>query len=126
MTKAQEIYEEIEKRIAAGADKADAFKQLAEETGRPYDSLRGSYYTHKRKLEGGEGIKPSRTRRRETTPDDALADARAALERAISSIDREIEAAEERATESAAEVKALKASAAERKQAITERLEALK
>lgn len=126
MTKAQEIYEEIERRIAAGTDKADAFKQLAEETGRPYDSLRGSYYTHKRKLESGEGIKPSRTRRRETTPDDALADARAALERAVSSIDREIEAAEERATESAAEAKALKASAAERKQAITERLEALK
>jgi hypothetical protein len=126
MTKAQEIYEEIERRIAAGTDKADAFKALAEETGRPYDSLRGSYYTHKRKLESGEGIKPSRTRRRETTPDDALADARAALERAVSSIDREIEAAEERATESAAEAKALKASAAERKQAITERLEALK
>ena len=126
MTKAQEIYEEIERRIAAGTDKADAFKQLAEETGRPYDSLRGSYYTHKRKLKSGEGIKPSRTRRRETTPDDALADARAALERAVSSIDREIEAAEERATESAAEAKALKASAAERKQAITERLEALK
>lgn len=126
MTKAQEIYEEIERRIAAGTDKADAFKQLAEETGRPYDSLRGSYYTHKRKLESGEGIKPSRTRRRETTPDDALADARAALERAVSSIDREIEAAEERATEATAEAKALKASAADRKQAITERLEALK
>ncbi len=125
-TKAQEIYEEIERRIAAGADKADAFKQLAEETGRPYDSLRGSYYTHKRKLESGEGVRPSRTRRRETTPDDALADARAALERAVTSIDREIEAAEERAAEATAEAKALKASAAERKQAITERLEALK
>ena len=41
-TKAQEVYEEIEKRIAAGIDKADAFKALAEETGRPFDSLRGS------------------------------------------------------------------------------------
>jgi hypothetical protein len=125
-TKAQEIYEEIEKRIASGIDKSDAFKALAEETGRPYDSLRGSYYTHKRKLEGGDSTKPSRTRRRETTPDDALADARAALERAVASIDREVEAAEERATESVAEAKALKASAAERKKAITERLEALK
>lgn len=125
-TKAQEIYEEIEKRIASGIDKSDAFKQLAEETGRPFDSLRGSYYTHKRKLEGGESPKPSRTRRRETTPADALADARAALERAVASIDREVETAEERAAESAAEAKALKASAAERKQAITERLEALK
>ena len=82
ITKAQEIYEEIEKRIASGIDKADAFKALAEETGRPFDSLRGSYYTWKRKLEGGEpNAKPARTRRRETTPDDALADARAALER---------------------------------------------
>jgi hypothetical protein len=125
-TKAQEIYEEIEKRIASGIEKADAFKALAEETGRPFDSLRGSYYTWKRKLEGGDSTKPSRTRRRETTPDDALADARASLERSIASIDREVEAAEERASESAAEAKALKASAAERKKAITERLEALK
>jgi hypothetical protein len=126
-TKAQEIYEEVERRIAAGTDKADAFKALADETGRPFDSLRGSYYTWKRKLEGGEpNAKPPRTRRRETTPDDALADARAALERAIESIDREVEVAKGRADEAKAEYDALKASAADRKKAITERLEALK
>jgi hypothetical protein len=123
-TKAQQIFEEVEKRIASGVEKADAFKQLADETGRPYDSVRGSYYSHKKKLEGGES-KP-RTRRRETTPDDAIADARAALERAIASIDREIEAAKARADEAKAEYEALKASTAERKEAITERLEALK
>jgi hypothetical protein len=123
-TKAQEIFEEIEKRIASGIEKADAFKQLADETGRPYDSMRGSYYSHKKKLEGGES-KP-RTRRRETTPDDAIADARAALERAIASIDREIEVAKTRAEEAKAEYEALKASASDRKKAITERLEALK
>jgi len=127
VTKAQEVYDEIEKRIAAGTDKADAFKQLAEETGRPYDSVRGSYYSHKKKIEGGEpNARPSRTRRRETTPDDALADARAALQRAIDSIDREVQAAKSRAEEAKAEYDALKASAGERKQAITERLEALK
>ncbi len=127
VTKAQEIYEEVEKRIATGVDKADAFKALAEETGRPFDSLRGSYYTHKRKLEGGEpGSKPSRTRRRETTPDDALADARAALERAVEAIDREVEAAKSRADEAGAEYEALKASAGDRKKAITDRLEALR
>lgn len=126
-TKAQEIYEEIEKRIASGIDKADAFKALAEETGRPFDSLRGSYYTWKRKLEGGEpNAKPSRTRRRETTPDDALADARAALERAVEAIDREVESAKDRAQEAAAEYEALRGSAKERKEAITARLEALK
>ncbi len=126
VTKAQEVYDEIEKRIAAGTDKADAFKALAEETNRPYDSVRGSYYSHKKQLEGGDSAKPSRTRRRETTPDDALADARAALERAIGSIDREVEAAKARADEAKAEYDALKASAGERKKAITERLEALK
>lgn len=123
-TKAQQIFEEVEKRIASGVDKADAFKQLADEQGRPYDSIRGSYYSHKKKLEGGES-KP-RTRRRETTPDDAIADARAALERAIEAIDREVEAAKTRADEAKAEYEALKASASDRKKAITERLEALK
>jgi hypothetical protein len=123
-TKAQQIFEEVEKRIASGVEKADAFKQLADEKGRPYDSIRGSYYSHKKKLEGGES-KP-RTRRRETTPDDAIADARAALERAIASIDREIEAAKTRADEAKAEYEALKASASDRKKAITERLDALK
>ncbi|MGC2373112.1 MAG: hypothetical protein WA484_04475 [Solirubrobacteraceae bacterium] len=123
-TKAQEIFEEVERLTASGIEKADAFKQIAEEKGRPYDSVRGSYYSHKKKVEGGES-RP-RTRRRETTADDALADARAALERAIQSIDREVEVAEERATEATAEAKNLKASAASRKEAITERLEALK
>ncbi len=125
VTKAQAIYDRVETMIASGTDKADAFRQIAEETGRPFDSVRGSYYSHKKKLEGGESAKPARTRRRETTPDDALADARAALERAIAAIDREVDAAKSRADEAKAEYEALKGSAAERKQAITERLEAL-
>lgn len=124
VTKAQEIYDRVEAMVAAGTEKADAFRQIAEEAGRPFDSVRGSYYSHKKKLEGVES-KP-RTRRRETTPDDALADARAALERAIGSIDREVEAAKSRAEEAKAEYDALKGSATERKKAITERLEALK
>jgi hypothetical protein len=126
-TKAQEIYEEVERRVASGIEKADAFKALAEETGRPFDSLRGSYYGWKRKLDGGDSAgKPSRTRRRETTPDDALADARAALERAVESIDREVEVAKARSDESKAEYEALRDSAKERKETITTRLEALK
>ena len=124
MTKAQEIYDKVNELVASGVDKADAFRQVSESLKRPFDSVRGSYYSHKKKIEGGES-RP-RTRRRETTPEDALADARASLERSIASIDREVEVAEERATEAVAEAKALKASAAERKKAITERLEALK
>jgi predicted nucleic acid-binding Zn-ribbon protein len=124
VTKAEEVFTKVEAMVASGTEKRDAFKQLAAEYGQPVDSIRGAYYGHKRKAEGGES-KP-RTRRRETTPEDALADARASLERSIAAIDREVEAAEERAKEAKAEHEALKASATERKQAITERLEALK
>jgi hypothetical protein len=124
VTKAQEIYDKVNELVASGVEKADAFRQLSESLNRPFDSVRGSYYSHKKKIEGGET--KSRTRRRETTPEDALADARASLERSIASIDREVEVAEERANEAAAEAKALKTSAADRKKAITEKLEALK
>jgi predicted nucleic acid-binding Zn-ribbon protein len=123
-TKAEQIYDRVNSMIEAGTERAEAFKQIAEAESRPIDSIRGSYYGHKRKLEGGAA--PSRTRRRETTPEDALADARATLERSINAIDREVETAEARASEATEEAKALKASAKERKQAISERLEALK
>jgi hypothetical protein len=124
MTKAEEIYNRTHQLMDEGMSRSQAFKKIAADTGRKYDSVRGSYYSHKLKAEGGESR--SRTRRRETTPEDALADARASLERSIAAIDREVEVAEERAAESVAEAKSLKASAAERKAAITEKLEALK
>jgi hypothetical protein len=123
VTKAQEIFEEVERLTASGIEKADAFKQLAEQKDRPYDSVRGSYYSHKKRIEGGES-KP-RTRRRETTPSDALEDARAALERAIASIDREVEVAKTRTDEAKAEYEALKASASDRKKAIEAKIAVL-
>jgi hypothetical protein len=123
-TKAEDIYSRTHVLMEQGMSRTEAFDKIAEEEQRPKDSIRGSYYSHKKKLEGGES-KP-RTRRRETTPEDALADARASLERSIAAIDREVEAAEDRAAESAAEAKALKESATARKKAITERLQALK
>lgn len=123
-TKAQEIYDKVNEMVASGVEKADAFRQLSESLDRPFDSVRGSYYSHKKKIDGGES-RP-RTRRRETTPENALADARASLERSIAAISKEVEVAEERAAESMAEAKSLKASAADRKKAIAEKLEGLK
>jgi len=123
VTKAQEVYEKVNTLIDQGIPKAEAFKSIAAEFGQPVSSIRGSYYSYSR---GATGNGSSRPRRRETTPEDALADARAALERSLDAIDREVEVASERAAEAAAEAKALKASAAERKAAISERLEALK
>jgi flagellar motility protein MotE (MotC chaperone) len=122
-TKAEEVWDKVEALVASGTPKAEAFKKLASEYGQPVDSVRGAYYGEKRKREGGG--KSSRPRRRETTPEDALADARASLERSIEAIDREVEVAKERADEAKAEHEALKASAGERKKVITERLEAL-
>jgi hypothetical protein len=122
VTKAQEVYEKVNSLIEGGASRPDAFKQVASEYGQPVNSIRGSFYSYSRGAVGGS----SRPRRRETTPEDALADARAALERSLDAIDREVEVASERAAEAAAEAEALKESAAERKAAISERLEALK
>jgi len=123
VSKAEEVHTKTEKLIGEGISKADAFKQLASEYNQPVNSIRGSYYTFTSgKGSGGS----SRPRRRETRPEDALADARAALEKGIDSIGREVEAAAERAKEAKAEHEALKASAEQRKAAIAERLEALK
>jgi len=127
MTKAEQIYEEVNALIEAGSSKADAFKAKAEEYGQAVDSLRGSYYTHKRKLEGGGtasgGVR--RSRKRETTPADAVESAVATLRRSIENIDAEVAAAEERAVEAANEHKALAASADERKAEIEKKIEAL-
>ena len=129
MTKAQQVYEEVEAMIASGeVKKADAFKTLAEQYGQPVDSLRGAYYQHKRVLDNG-GTPPTstaggtrRTRRRETTSETAVESAITTLRRAIDSIDAEIEVAKERATEAQAEYEAMQASADERKAAITEKI----
>jgi hypothetical protein len=85
-------------------------------------SIRGSYYTWTR--QSNPDATP-RTRRRETTPADALADARKVFERALAQVDAEVEAAKARSEETQAEYEALKASAAERKKGIQEWLDAL-
>ena len=44
MTKAQEVYEKVNTLIEGGAERPDAFKQLATEYGQPVNTIRGSYY----------------------------------------------------------------------------------
>ena len=120
-SKAEEIWDAVNARVAAGETKPQAFMALAEKYGQPVNSMRGAYYAHKRKLDGGG----SRPRRRETTPADAVESAKTALRRGIEAIDREVEIAEERAREAAAEAKALKGSAADRKAEIEAKIAAL-
>ena len=121
MTKAQEVYERVEALVAGGSTKANAFKQIAEETDQKVNSVRGAYYQHTKKL---GGTARSRTRR-ETTPTDAVESAKALLQRSIDSIDDEIEAAKERAEEAQAEYESLRESAEERKTAIADKIDAL-
>jgi predicted nucleic acid-binding Zn-ribbon protein len=121
VTKAEQVYDRIEAMVASGESKADAFKALAKEFGQPVNSVRGSYYAHHKKVHGGS----TRPRRRETTPADAVEDAKAALTRSIERIDAEIEAAENRASEAQAELSAMKDSAGERRKAIEAKLAAL-
>jgi hypothetical protein len=120
-TKAAEIYQRVNELVATGSTKPDAFRTIAEERGIAYDSVRGAFYGESRKQSG----QPTRTRRRETTADDAVASAVKALQNGITAIDREIEQADARAREAAEEAKAIKASAPERKAAIQAKLEAL-
>lgn len=121
MTKAQQVYERVEELVGAGSTKADAYVQVAEEFGLKPNSVRGSYYQHTRKLRGGT----TRSRKRETTTQDAVASAVATLEQALDSIDAEIETAKDRAEEAQREFEALEASASERKQAIQAKIDAL-
>jgi hypothetical protein len=122
VSKAEEVHTKTEKLIGEGISKADAFKKLAADYGQPVNSIRGSYYAFTSDKGNGKG----RPRRRETTLEAAIADGRAVLERSIAAIDREVEAAADRAKEAKAEHEALEASAEQRKAAIAERLEALK
>lgn len=120
-TKAEQIWDEVNERVTAGATKPEAFAAVAERYSQPVNSIRGAYYSHKRKAEGGS----SRPRRRETTAADAVESAKAVLQRGIAAIDREVEVAHERAREATAEAEALEQSAPDRKAEIEAKIAAL-
>jgi RNA processing factor Prp31 len=121
MTKAQEIYERVEALVASGTKKADAFRQVAEEYGQPFNSMRGAYYAYTR----SSGQSAPRSRKRQTTTEDAIESAVIVLNRAIASIDGEIEVAKERAEEAKAEYEHLRDTAEDRKAAIQAKIDAL-
>ena len=121
MSKAQEVYERVEALTASGVRKADAFRQVAEEVGQPFNSIRGAYYSHTRTL-GQPAPKP---RKRETTTEDAIESATTVLNKAIAAIDAEVAASKTRADEAKTEYEHLRNSAEERKAAIQAKITAL-
>jgi hypothetical protein len=77
VSRAQDIRERIDAMVEAGTERPEAFRQLAAELNLKFESVRGAYYSAAQSR-GGE--RTSKPRRCETTPEDAIADARAALE----------------------------------------------
>ena len=122
MTKAQEVYDRVEALVASGVRKADAFRQVADEFGQPFNSMRGAYYAHTRT----SGQSTPRSRKRETANGDPIEQATSVLTRAVESIDAEVAAAKTRIDEAKAEYEHLRDTAAERKAALEAKLEALK
>lgn len=108
--KAQQVFERVEALTAGGVKKADAFRQVADELGQPFNSIRGLYYTHTRSIGGT----PGSTARRQL-PADPVEQAVGVLRQALDGIDVEVARAKERAEEAAAHYKELRDSAATRK-----------
>lgn len=131
-TKAQEVYEAVNALVDSGIAKSEAFAQAAKERGIKYDSARGSYYTHKRVLEGGgtpsSGTRssgPRRSRKRETTPEDAIASAIDSLRGAVLAIGEEETMARLRSEEAIAEYADIQRTAQIRAEAINQKITAL-
>jgi hypothetical protein len=121
MSKAQEVYERVEALVASGVRKADAFRQVADEFGQPFNSMRGAYYAHTRSLGGS----PKRSGKRQTAVD-PIESATIVLEKAVEAIDAEVTAAKARVDEAKTEYEHQRDTAAERKAAIMAKIEALK
>jgi hypothetical protein len=131
-TRAQEVYEAVTRLVDSGVAQSDAFRQVAGEKGLKFDSVRGSYYSHKRSLTDGpapsSGVSRPATRRprkRETTTEDAVTAAIAALQNAVNDIRSEVTIARERAEEAQAEYAASRATAQSRSEAINAKITAL-
>jgi hypothetical protein len=131
-TRAQEVYEAVERLVDSGVAQSDAFRQVAEEQGLKFDSTRGSYYSHKRSLKDGPAPSSGTTRtptrrprKRETTTEDAVTAAIAALQNAVDAIRSEVALARERAEEAQAEYAASQATAHSRIEAINAKITAL-
>ena len=122
MTKAQEVYERVEALVASGVKKADAFRQLAQEYGAEFNSIRGAYYAHTRSL----GTSSRSPRKREQAPADPIEAAVNVLEKALAEIDNEVGIAKSRAHDAQTAYEQLRDSAGERKAAIQAKIDALK
>jgi hypothetical protein len=119
-SRSEQIVEKVDALVKDGKQKSDAYKRVADDLGLKPSSVRGAYYRAAPKATNG-----SSPRKKPMTTEDHLAAAVESLRDAIANIDREVDEADERAKEAAAEAKHLKATAADRKKAYEQKLAAL-
>ncbi len=127
-TESQAVYERIEQLKADGVSLADAVRQVAQERGKKEGAVRGNYYNHAKKVAGGGGGGKPRSRRSTRaaiTVDGAVDEAKGVLQKAIDSIDTEVEAAKKELAAAQARYDELVASVKERKASLEKRIKAL-
>jgi len=128
ITEAEKVYTELTQLTASGMAFADGVRKVAADTGKKEGAVRANYYNHKKKLDGGVATTAGRRGRPEPealTVDGALAQARAILERAVVSIDAEVEAAKAEMDAATGRYKALVASVKDRKAELQQKIKAL-
>lgn len=127
-TEAQIVYERIEQLKAEGVSLADAVRQVAEERGKKEGAVRTNYYRYAKNVTGGGGARKPRSRRggrMTVTVDGAVDEAKAVLQKAIDSIDSEVEDAKRELAAAQTRYDELVASVKERKADLEKRIKAL-
>lgn len=126
-TLSQQYYEEAEALKANGTSNAEAIRQVAKKHGKKENAVRGGINQYKTKhLDGGAATGSRRGRRKPTSVDDLLGDARAKVEAAIALIDQEVEEAESALGEAQARSDEVTKSVDNRRADLKQKLAALK
>jgi hypothetical protein len=119
----QQYYEAIEALKAEGMSNADAIRAVAEQRGKPVNTIRGSLHQYKSRHLNGNGAAPRRRSGRSV--EDHLSRARESLQAAMAVIDQEVTAAKTAAEAAQARYEQISESVAERKADIEQKLAAL-
>ncbi|MBK8295495.1 MAG: hypothetical protein IPK93_12380 [Solirubrobacterales bacterium] len=122
-TTSQVVYERIEELKAGGMSNADAIRKVAEDDGKTVNAVRANVHNYKKKLDGGSTS--TRGASKPLTVDGALAEAKKLLERALKSIDSEVDKAKVEADRAQARYEELKTSVAQKKTELEQKIRAL-
>lgn len=129
-TQQQLDYNRIEELKADGMSNADAIRAVASERGASVNAIRANQHAYRQKLGGGGSRRASTgtARARKPAPvtvDGAIAEAKALLEQALATFDREVDAAKTEADAAKTRYDELVASVKERKTELEKKIKAL-